>query len=181
MPKELIFKIDDKFNNCPEFVIYMEASIPLTKELHYIKIILNSFTINENHAENYYLRHKQYTSSMPTGENPASHNILLETISPRINGYAAKITQEMHELNFTSVYPVPTSPDRQGYKTAHSFKKLLTYGEDQNLPYYKHETYATYEEAQQTLNSWVTRNRQRPFIVIKESCTSGIQQTLFQI
>lgn len=26
MPKELIFKIDDKFNNCPEFVIYMEAS-----------------------------------------------------------------------------------------------------------------------------------------------------------
>lgn len=175
MPKELIFKIDDKFNNCPEFVIYMEASIPLTKELHYIKIILNSFTINENRAENYYLRHKQYTSSMPTGENPASHDILLETILPRINGYAAKITQEMHGLNFTSINPVPTSPDRPGYKTAHSFKKLLTYGEDQNLPYDKSITYITYKEAQQALNSWVTRNRQRPFITIDESFTGNLQ------
>ena len=175
MPKELIFKIDDKFNNCPEFVIYMEASIPLTKELHYIKIILDSFTINENRAENYYLRHKQYTSSMPTGENPASHDILLETILPRINGYAAKITQEMHRLNFTSINPVPTSPDRPGYKTAHSFKKLLTYGEDQNLPYDKSITYATYKEAQQALNSWVTRNRQRPFITIDESFTGNLQ------
>ncbi len=175
MPKELIFKIDDKFNNCPEFVIYMEASIPLTKELHYIKIILNSFTINENRAENYYLRHKQYTSSMPTGENPASHDILLETILPRINGYAAKITQEMHGLNFTSINPVPTSPDRPGYKAAHSFKKLLTYGEDQNLPYDKSITYATYKEAQQALNSWVTRNRQRPFITIDESFTGNLQ------
>ncbi len=153
----------------------MEASIPLTKELHYIKIILNSFTINENRAENYYLRHKQYTSSMPTGENPASHDILLETILPRINGYAAKITQEMHRLNFTSINPVPTSPDRPGYKTAHSFKKLLTYGEDQNLPYDKSITYATYKEAQQALNSWVTRNRQRPFITIKESFTGNPQ------
>ena len=153
----------------------MEASIPLTKELHYIKIILNSFTINENRAENYYLRHKQYTSSMPTGENPASHDILLETILPRINGYAAKITQEMHRLNFTSINPVPTSPDRPGYKTAHSFKKLLTYGENQNLPYDKSITYATYKEAQQALNSWVTRNRQRPFITIKESFTGNPQ------
>ncbi|MCI8751331.1 MAG: hypothetical protein HFH66_08205 [Lachnospiraceae bacterium] len=153
----------------------MEASIPLTKELHYIKIILNSFTINENRAENYYLRHKQYTSSMPTGENPASHDILLETILPRINGYAAKITQEMHRLNFTSINPVPTSPDRPGYKTAHSFKKLLTYGEDQNLPYDKSITYATYKEAQQALNSWVTRNRQRPFITIDESFTGNLQ------
>ncbi len=153
----------------------MEASIPLTKELHYIKIILDSFTINENRAENYYLRHKQYTSSMPTGENPASHDILLETILPRINGYAAKITQEMHRLNFTSINPVPTSPDRPGYKTAHSFKKLLTYGEDQNLPYDKSITYATYKEAQQALNSWVTRNRQRPFITIDESFTGNLQ------
>ena len=153
----------------------MEASIPLTKELHYIKIILDSFTINENRAENYYLRHKQYTSSMPTGENPASHDILLETILLRINGYAAKITQEMHRLNFTSINPVPTSPDRPGYKTAHSFKKLLTYGEDQNLPYDKSITYATYKEAQQALNSWVTRNRQRPFITIDESFTGNLQ------
>lgn len=153
----------------------MEASIPLTKELHYIKIILDSFTINENRAENYYLRHKQYTSSMPTGENPASHDILLETILPRINGYAAKITQEMHRLNFTSINPVPISPDRPGYKTAHSFKKLLTYGEDQNLPYDKSITYATYKEAQQALNSWVTRNRQRPFITIDESFTGNLQ------
>ena len=153
----------------------MEASIPLTKELHYIKIILDSFTINENRAENYYLRHKQYTSSMSTGDNPASHDILLETILPRINGYAAKITQEMHRLNFTSINPVPTSPDRPGYKTAHSFKKLLTYGEDQNLPYDKSITYATYKEAQQALNSWVTRNRQRPFITIDESFTGNLQ------
>lgn len=112
---------------------------------------------------------------MPTSENPASHDILLETILHRINGYAAKITQEMHGLNFTSINPVPTSPDRPGYKTAHSFKKLLTYGEDQNLPYDKSITYATYKEAQQALNSWVTRNRQRPFITIDESFTGNLQ------
>ena len=154
----------------------MEASIPLTKELHYIKIILNSFTINENRAENYYLRHKQYTSSMPTGENPASHDILLETILPRINGYAAKITQEMHRLNFTSINPVPTSPDRPGYKTAHSFKKLLYIRRRPKIfPTTNQITYATYKEAQQALNSWVTRNRQRPFITIDESFTGNLQ------
>lgn len=173
MIKRLSFRIDNKYNNCPEFVGYMFANIPLTEELHYIPILLNNLTVNDKRAKNYYKRYKRYITLMPICEDDASPEILLENILLKVNKHAAKVTQEMHELNFTSISPVLASSNRQGYRIESSFEKLLKYGEDLNLPYDKYATPATYEEAQQAIDSIVTFNRKRPCITIDEYFASN--------
>lgn len=168
MLKNFSFNIDNKFNNCQEFVNYITAEIFLTEEPQRIIIYLNSLTVNDNRAKNYFVRHKQYITFMPLDENETS----LERILFKANKHVAKVTQEMHELNFTSIQPGSGSLDRQGYKTASSFKELLKFGEDKNTMngnYDEYTTFTTYEEAQQDINKDISYKTKRPHITIEDS------------
>lgn len=90
----------------------------------------------------------------------------LENLIKKVNDHTAKITQEMHELNFTFVYA-----EHSGLKyhlsnpcsRAVSFKKLLELG----VAGFK-TGHASHEAAQKAVDTDITEMLSRPCIIINK-------------
>lgn len=160
---QLVFNIDNKYNKCPEFVGWITALLPCVEESSHIVINFHHESVGNKRSDGYCVRHKTYHTELSIDTDLSHYNpdAYLENLIKRVNDHTAKITQEMHELNFTSIYA-----EHSGLKyhlsnpcrRATSFKKLLGYGEAD----FKTK-YATYEAAQKVVDADITKMLSRPF------------------
>ncbi len=168
---QLVFNIDNKYNKCPEFIGWITATIPLVEESSHIVINFNHESVGNERSTGYCIRNKTYYTKLQINTDNYHYNpdAYLENLIERVNDHTAKITQEMHELNFTSIYA-----ERLELKCylsnlcgkATSFDSLLKYG----IANFK-TGYATHEAAQKIVDADITKMLSRPF-----TTTSKMQQ-----
>lgn len=168
MIQQLVFNIDNKYNKCPEFVGWITAIIPCVEESSHIVISFNHESVGNKRSDGYCVRQKSYYTELLIDTDLTHYNpdAYLENLIKKVNDHTAKITQEMHELNFTSIYA-----EHSGLKyylsnpcgRATSFKKLLGYG----VAGFK-TGYASHEAAQKVVDDHITEILNRPCITINK-------------
>lgn len=167
MAIDITFNVDNKFNNCPEFITRIIASVKITEETETAKATIYHTGVHKADDGRYYIRQKLYYFYIPVNTTNIYLDGYLEELISEVNNYIAKITQDIHNQDFTSLYSENYRDGDHKVENCHSFDKLFNYGRDYTPPSDpKSVAYDTYEEAQKVAGDKIAKARQFPYFTV---------------